>query len=396
MSSTIAQTLVHKSTPAVKADSGITELQARINEIAGPIQIIDSLNDLRRWRLTTRAEAKDVGFVPTMGALHQGHLDLVRVSLAQNPLTVVSIFVNPAQFAPHEDLATYPRTLERDLEALKGVLTENPSGSSDASTLAAATESQGTLTVFVPPVRDMYPSGITQEVELQKGTFIAVKGYEHEMEGKSRPGFFRGVATVVTKLFNAVEPTHAYFGQKDIQQALLLRRLVTDLLLSHPLPENLHIVPTHRDASSGLALSSRNAYLTEMERKIWAPTLHRALTAGKEVWDASIINGGRMAAVAAGAALDVRKVKGAAEEVVERAILAASRDVEGGEAVQIKRDYISLNWADSFEPLDTIEERDASRERLEERGVVISGAMWVGRTRLIDNLVLAGSEWIIR
>ncbi|KAG8754534.1 pantothenate synthase [Serendipita sp. 396] len=385
MSSTSAQISSRISSPVVKADSGIDDLQARIKEIAGPIQILDSLNALREWRHNARAQATDVGFVPTMGALHEGHLDLVRVSIAHNPLTVVSIFVNPAQFAPHEDLATYPRTLERDLEALKRVVTETSSNDEASSTSAA--RSKGALVVFVPSVRDMYPSGITQEVELQKGTFIQVKGYEHEMEGKSRPGFFRGVATVVTKLFNAVEPTHAYFGQKDIQQALLLRRLVSDVLLSHPLPENLHIVPTHRDASTGLALSSRNAYLTDRER-VWAPTLYKALKAGQAEWEASITG-------ASGKDVDVKTVKKAAEEVIERVIKETSQG-EGAESVRIKSDYISLNWADSFEPLETIEGQEASRKRLEERGVVISGAMWVGKTRLIDNLVLAGSGWIIR
>ena len=186
----------------------------------------------------------------------------------------MSIFVNPAQFSPHEDFATYPRTLPRDIELLTAVSVETPAGPRSASA------------VFVPTVSEMYPSGISQSVAEQKGTFVEVKGYGHQMEGASRPTFFRGVATVVTKLFNVIEvsthnthphthihtrarrgvgvtqrktmgsdrrvlyacvqPTRAYFGQKDIQQALLLRRLTRDLLLSHPEPQNLCIVPTAR------------------------------------------------------------------------------------------------------------------------------------------------------
>lgn len=224
-----------------------------------------------------------MGFVPTMGALHEGHLalgmfilhnfrrlsfitklifHLVRRSLASNDHTVVSIFVNPAQFAPHEDLATYPNTLPHDLELLSAMsLKVNPS------------EAEGTLTrtpsaVFLPSVSEMYPSGISQSIAEQKGTFVEVQGFGHQMEGKTRPTFFRGVATVVMKLFHAIEvrctllrdrdsdttfntvqPTQAYFGQKDIQQALLLRRMARDMLISHPSPDNVQIVPTVRCAT---------------------------------------------------------------------------------------------------------------------------------------------------
>lgn len=172
---------------------------------------------MRQWREAALLQGKSVGFVPTMGALHEGHLSLggpiwrplgralsltlpVKRSLQQNDLTVVSIFVNPAQFAPHEDLATYPRTLSHDLEIL-----------SETSCYVAGSARDGNIkvrtpsAVFVPMVKDMYPSGIVQNVSDQKGTFVEVKGYDHQMEGKSRPTFFRGVATVVAKLFNAVQ-----------------------------------------------------------------------------------------------------------------------------------------------------------------------------------------------
>ena len=149
------------------------------------IPLLTNLASCRKWRQQVRDDRKSVGFVATMGALHAGHLSLVRHSKQANDKTVVSIFVNPAQFAPHEDLTTYPRTIEEDLQRLEEI------GGVDA--------------VFLPGVKDMYPSGIVQDVEEQRGTFVEVKGYGSQMEGRSRPSFFRGVATVVTKLFNAVE-----------------------------------------------------------------------------------------------------------------------------------------------------------------------------------------------
>ena len=149
------------------------------------IPLLTNLVDCRKWRQQVQDDHQSVGFVPTMGALHAGHLNLVHYSKQANDKTVISIFVNPAQFSPHEDLSAYPRTIEQDLRKLEEI------GGVDA--------------VFLPGVKDMYPSGIVQDVEQQRGTFVEVKGYGSEMEGRSRPTFFRGVATVVTKLFNAIE-----------------------------------------------------------------------------------------------------------------------------------------------------------------------------------------------
>ena len=173
------------------------------------IPLFSTVAGYREWRRKAYDEKKSVGFVATMGALHEGHASLgtslpmpklcftqclsVRRSLAENDLTVVSIFVNPAQFAPHEDLATYPRTLPTDLEVLSSLAAQSATGTRTPSA------------VFVPTVNEMYPSGISQDISEQKGTFIEVKGYSHQMEGKTRPTFFRGVATVVTKLFNVIE-----------------------------------------------------------------------------------------------------------------------------------------------------------------------------------------------
>ncbi|KAK0214802.1 Pantoate-beta-alanine ligase [Armillaria fumosa] len=296
----------------------------------------------RQWRQAARDARKSVGYVATMGALHDGHLSLVHRSLQENDLTVLSIFVNPAQFAPHEDLETYPKTLEDDLRLLA---TQSVQG----RTVSA---------VFAPTVREMYPSGITQDPVAQKGTFVEVKGFGDEMEGKSRPLFFRGVATVVTKLFNAIEPTQTYFGQKDIQQALLLRRMCRDLLLSHPTPENLHIVPTRRDHTDGLALSSRNTYLSP-EARLVAPKLYAALQAAETAWNTGLTKA----------------------ECIEKAV----EIIRGAPGVRL--DYVEMNDPDTFEALD-------GAARAEEGAVILSGAVWVGMTRLIDNIILGDANKI--
>jgi pantoate--beta-alanine ligase len=161
------------------------------------IPIFTTVSGYRKWRNQAREEHNSVGYVPTMGALHDGHLSLVNRSLSANDLTVISIFVNPAQFAPHEDLSTYPRTLAQDLEKLDRMSFVVDDGGIQVTRTPSA--------MFLPTVAEMYPSGIVQDVHNQKGTFVEVKGYGDQMEGKSRPTFFRGVATVVTKLFNVIE-----------------------------------------------------------------------------------------------------------------------------------------------------------------------------------------------
>ncbi|KAJ8695309.1 pantoate-beta-alanine ligase [Pleurotus ostreatus] len=315
--------------------------------------VFTTLASYREWRQRARDEHKTVGFVPTMGALHDGHISLVKRSLAENDLTVVSVFVNPAQFAPHEDLATYPRTLPNDLELLG----------------ALNVSERTTSALFLPTVAEMYPSGIHQDTSMQRGTFVEVKGFGNLMEGASRPTFFRGVATVVTKLFNAIEPSNAYFGQKDIQQGLLLKRMCRDLLLSHPTPEGLHIIQTARDPFDNLALSSRNAYLSPEERKA-ATTLYAALNVAKEAWEASLPKS--------------QCIKNA------EAIITAKKDEVSGSGVDIKLDYIQFNDWQSFEPLDG----SANQDNLNEP-VILSGAMWVGKTRLIDNIILGDESKIL-
>lgn len=284
----------------------------------------------------------------------------VRRSLADNDLTVVSIFVNPTQFAPHEDLASYPRTLPQDLEALSNVFVS----------------SRTTSAVFLPTVQTMYPlhPGSSPESSLSRGTFVEVTSLGSVMEGASRPTFFRGVATVVTKLFNAVQPTRAYFGQKDIQQALLLRRMVSDLLVLNPTPEEVHVVPTARSPIAehgGLALSSRNAYLTPSECE-YAPTLYRALKVAEESWSS-----GRTKHDAIEAALELLKGQKA-------------KASEAG--VELRLDYVEMNNSDT---LDVVQDQETMDSRGSNSVQILSGALWVGRTRLIDNILLGNENKIL-
>ena len=190
-----------------------------------------------------RKAGRAIGFVPTMGALHEGHLSLVRAARAQCDIVAVSIFVNPTQFGPNEDLQKYPRPFERDRQML---------------------EAEGVELLFAPSVEEMYPAGPV--------TFVDVEGLSERLDGRSRPGHFRGVTTVVAKLFNIVTPDRAFFGQKDAAQVAVIRKLVCDLLF----PVNIVVCPIVREPD-GLAHSSRNVYLSPTERK-QALVLHRALT----------------------------------------------------------------------------------------------------------------------
>lgn len=204
------------------------------------MEILTTPATMRAWR---RAQGGTAGFVPTMGFLHEGHLALARRAKAENDITLVSIFVNPTQFAPGEDFERYPRDEERDLELLRDV---------------------GINAVYMPAPAVMYPGGYQTSVDVERVT--------QPLEGASRPGHFRGVTTVVLKLFNAVEPTRAYFGRKDAQQLRVIQRMTLDLDLG------VEIVPCDivRE-SDGLALSSRNVYLSPAQRAA-APAIHRALS----------------------------------------------------------------------------------------------------------------------
>lgn len=279
---------------------------------------VERLGDLRSRVGAWRAAGESVAFVPTMGNLHAGHLALVHEARHRASRVVASIFVNPLQFGPNEDLAGYPRTLERD-QAMLG----------DA----------GCDLLFAPDVETMYPSGQSDH------TRIEVPGLSGQLCGASRPGHFSGVATVVAKLFNMVQPDLALFGEKDFQQLLVIRRLVEDLAM----PIEILGVPTIRE-SDGLAMSSRNGYLCADERSI-APVLYRTLTAAA-----------------------ANLVSGRSIPLVEQDALEALSN-QG-----LRPDYVSVRRAaDLAEPTD------------EDQELVVLAAAYLGRARLIDNLRVARS-----
>ncbi|GAE89106.1 pantoate-beta-alanine ligase [Acetivibrio straminisolvens JCM 21531] len=197
------------------------------------MRVIETISDLKAIVRTQKSMGRTIGFVPTMGYLHEGHLSLVNMSLQNNDYTIMSIFVNPTQFGPNEDFDRYPRDMERDLKLA---------------------ESAGVDVVFAPSVKEMYPDGYN--------TYVNVEGITEVLCGKSRPGHFRGVTTIVAKLFNIVEPHRAYFGQKDAQQVAVIKKMVRDLNM------NIEIItcPIVRE-EDGLAMSSRNVYLSPEERK---------------------------------------------------------------------------------------------------------------------------------
>ncbi|MCB8981113.1 MAG: pantoate--beta-alanine ligase [Ardenticatenaceae bacterium] len=255
------------------------------------------------------------GFVPTMGYLHAGHLSLVQLSLAGNDKTAVSIFINPTQFAPTEDLSTYPRNLAGDLAFL---------------------EAAGVDLVFTPSDALMYPPGFQTTVSLSQVT--------QPLEGSSRPTHFAGVATVVAKLFNIVQPTRAYFGQKDAQQTIVLRQMVRDLNF------NLEMVigPTSREPD-GLAMSSRNALLSA-ENRAAAPVVYRALSAANAAYEAGERFG----------------------EVLRQIMIEMITAVP-----QARIDYVSAADPRTLQELDVVEE-----------GVLLSTAVFFGNTRLIDNILI--------
>ncbi|SCU94124.1 LANO_0E05776g1_1 [Lachancea nothofagi CBS 11611] len=217
------------------------------------MKVLHTVKEVVDWRNTNvDRKTQTSGFVPTMGCLHEGHMSLIRESKKENDFTIASIFVNPSQFAPTEDLDKYPRTLQNDLNLL---------------------ESSGVDMCFVPGADEMYPQGIPLRVEEQRGPFVTVLGVSEQLEGRTRPNFFRGVATVVTKLLNVVLPTHAYFGQKDYQQYTVLQMMAKELFMN----TELKMMPIVRD-SGGLALSSRNRYLCEDSREI-SKNIYRGLKA---------------------------------------------------------------------------------------------------------------------
>ena len=283
-----------------------------------PIPVVRTIAELRDSRAADRADGARVALVPTMGALHTGHLDLIRRAAAIADRCVVTIFVNPAQFGPNEDFAVYPRAEQSDIEA------------------AAAA---GADRIFAPGTDEMYPPG--------QCVRVTVPGLGDRLEGEYRPGFFTGVATIVTKLLLQALPDVALFGEKDFQQLQVIRRLVSDL----DIPVTIEGVPTAREPD-GLALSSRNAYLSADERAA-APALNRVLRAVA----GGMIRGGRAADLTDAAKADLQ---------------AAGFE---------QPDYIAVCRAENLEPVETLDDLAGAPGR-------VLGAARLGRTRLIDNVAL--------
>lgn len=276
------------------------------------MQIAKTIAEMKALRMKSPGS---VGFVPTMGYLHDGHLALVRQARDENSVVIASIFVNPTQFGPAEDFKSYPRNTEHDLAMLRKEKSD---------------------IVFMPSAEEMYPEGFNSWVEVEKVT--------DRLEGSCRPGHFKGVATVVAKLFNIVEPTRAYFGQKDAQQALVIKKMVADLNM------NLEVIvaPTVRE-NDGLAMSSRNVYLDPQERQA-STILFKALALARNLWG----KGERNADI----------LRQEMTSLISKEPLA-------------KIEYVSIVDAETLEELSETD-----------RPALASLAIRIGKTRLIDNIVL--------
>jgi len=279
------------------------------------MKIISDSHKLQQIFIALSKSGKIIGFVPTMGALHEGHLKLVQESKAKNNVTIVSIFVNPAQFSPNEDLKKYPRPVENDKKLL---------------------DNEKVDYLFYPNVKTMYPLGFQ--------TYVTAEKLSNIFEGKSRPGHFTGVATIVLKLFNLVQPTNAYFGQKDFQQCVVIKQMVKDLNL----PTNIHMVPTVRD-QDGLALSSRNIFLNSQER-LQAVNLYQSLLLGKKLISAGNKN--------------VQTIKIKISNYLKKYKL-------------IRLDYIEICNPENLSSFKVVSKK-----------AVILIAAYVGKTRLIDNMII--------
>jgi pantoate--beta-alanine ligase len=279
------------------------------------MRLVHTIAEMRMLSRAARTKGERVGLVPTMGALHEGHLSLVRAARAKSDLVAATIFVNPTQFGPNEDFAKYPRTLESDCALL---------------------EREGVELVFVPSVEEMYPQGAV--------TWVVVEGLSDRLCGKSRPGHFRGVTTVVAKLFHIVEPDIAFFGQKDAAQVAIIQRMVRDLNM----PVAIEVCRIVRE-TDGLAISSRNAYLSAQERRS-ALVLHRSL-------------------------MRVQKLFGGGE--FDSATLIAAVKQEFASEPNVRLDYVEVVDPETLEPEASVV-----------RPTLAAVAAFVGQTRLIDNILL--------
>lgn len=283
------------------------------------MKIFHTIGEIRAARQGQPSDSERLGLVPTMGALHEGHLSLVRAAKAQCDQVAVSLFVNPIQFGANEDLGKYPRNFDRDRALL---------------------EQEGVDLLFAPSVEEMYPSGAV--------TYVTVEGLNDKLCGRSRPGHFRGVTTVVAKLFNIVQPEIAFFGQKDAAQAAIIRRMVRDLNM----PVQIAVCPIVREPD-GLAMSSRNAYLDSGQRKA-APVLYRSL-------------------------MEIQKRFEGGERTASRLIGAGKQILEREPSVRL--DYLEIVDPDTLDPLQALS-----------APALVAVAALLGNTRLIDNILLSSGS----
>jgi pantoate--beta-alanine ligase len=279
------------------------------------MKIIRSIKNMQRIVRDLKRDGKLVGFVPTMGALHNGHLSLIKQAAEENDFLIVSIFVNPTQFGPGEDFRRYPRTIKTD---------------------ALLCKEEGVDIIFYPDANQIYPKGYK--------TYVALEGLSNILCGKFRPGHFKGVATIVIKLFNIIQPDIAYFGQKDAQQAVIIQQMVRDFNL----PIKIKVMPIVREPD-GLAMSSRNSYLSFKERAD-AAVLYKALGKAKAMIRQGIINPSRI-------------------------ILAMRKIILKKKTTRIQ--YIKIVDLNELKPVKRIQGK-----------VLIALAVWIGRTRLIDNIII--------
>lgn len=330
------------------------------------IKIFRDIPSLRQWRRKQLQDYRSVGLVPTMGALHDGHISLIRNAAAENSNVVVSIYVNPTQFGVHEDLDSYPKTWDKDVGMLRELDRELAEDGGNLGKISA---------VFAPTTEVLYPSGKpAQEVD-GKGSFVTITPVGEVLEGASRPTFFRGVATVCMKLFNIVTPEKVYFGQKDVQQTVVIKKMVKDFCMD----TDVVIGDTQRE-KDGLAMSSRNVYLGTRRRKV-ATVLSMAL----KVAEKSYAGGGRSRDEILGPAMELTRL-----------LLLEQHQSEPEKRVRFEVDYIALSDPDTMMDVETVDVK---------KGAILSGAIKffpveapqegedVGEAggpsvRLIDNIIL--------
>ncbi|KAI0396731.1 pantoate-beta-alanine ligase-like protein [Xylariaceae sp. FL0594] len=356
--------------PSLVRSMASTRRQALETIPSSPIKVLRTVDAVRKWRKPQLLDHRIVSLVPTMGALHEGHLSLIRAAARDSHHVIVSIYVNPAQFGIKEDLSSYPVTWDKDCKVLAELDRELADDGGNLGRISA---------VFAPSTSEMYPSGFPgQEVD-SKGSFVIMTPVSELLEGRTRPTFFRGVATVCMKLFNIVQPEKAYFGQKDVQQTVVIRNMVRDFML----PIDVVIGSTSREPD-GLALSSRNVYLGERRRKV-AVVLSRALKAAEEQYKA-----GR---------LDRESILQAANGVTA-STLNEQMALSPEQRVKYEVDYISLADPSTMEEIQEVDPKV---------GAILSGAIKMlpvespqpgedlghsggPAVRLIDNIVLEPSR----